>query len=448
MKKQIMVKIPTRLEDLVPPAALEKILDVLNQPSISGAVREAMNRVGLKDVNPVEQVNEALQQAKEWVGQLAGRLSPYPPGNPQWINATGTLIGAQSLGFPMAPTVAHAMAEQAMHFHDHSRLEQACIDALAANLVGFEAVFTSSLASAIQLTRHAFQKGFVSRADMVRIPGFGDLGSMLLAPNRSLFEVGATNGAMTSDWQGAHPASADAIFLVSPNALDPSANSSQRQSAIEVARANSTTVVDIAIDGTLIGQSVLALPQVGQRLAAGANLVIIPLDGFIGGPPGAAIIGDARHVRPLRQQAHEGGWSLHPTGLAGLAVALNRTSSTLDFGILDLMSVSMENLRDRAKRIQLQLTGLENIVQVDVVELSNAIGPSPWNQYRLQSVGLSVAGTESATSWQRKLALGDDCPAIHCGNVDDRLVFDLRFVPPRDDHELVRSLSEKRVVVS
>ncbi len=443
-----MVKIPTRLEDLVPPAALEKILDVLNQPSISGAVREAMNRVGLKDVNPVEQVNEALQQAKEWVGQLAGRLSPYPPGNPQWINATGTLIGTHSLGFPAAPTVAHAMAEQAMHFHDQVRLEKACIDAVAANLPGFEAVFTSSLASAIQLTRQAFQKGFVSRADMVRVPGFGDIGSMLLSSNKPLFEVGATNGAMTNDWQGVQPSASDAFFLVSPNALDQAANSSQRLSAIEVAGANTTAVVDIAIDGTLIGQSVLALPQVGQRLAAGANIVIIPLDGFIGGPNGAAIIGDAKLVRPLRQQAHDGGWSLPPAGLAGLAVALNRTSSTLDFGILDLMSVSLENLRDRAKRIQLQLTGLENIVQVDIVELSNAIGPSPWNQYRLPSIGLSISVTESAINWQRKLAVGENAPAIHCGIVDERLVFDLRFVPPRDDHELVRSLSEKQVVVS
>ncbi len=53
-----MVKIPTKLEELLPPAAFGKILDVLNQPTLSGAVRDALNRVGIKDASPVEQVQE------------------------------------------------------------------------------------------------------------------------------------------------------------------------------------------------------------------------------------------------------------------------------------------------------------------------------------------------------------------------------------------------------
>ena len=146
-----MVKIPTKFEDLLPPAALGKILEVLNQPALSGAVRDALHRVGIKDASPVEQVQEAWQQARDWVGQLANRMVNPVQANPQLINATGELARAEWQGFPMAPSVAEAYGIQAVNFHYSARLEEAAQHAAIKLLQVDDALLANSLATAIQL---------------------------------------------------------------------------------------------------------------------------------------------------------------------------------------------------------------------------------------------------------------------------------------------------------
>jgi seryl-tRNA(Sec) selenium transferase len=437
-----MVKIPTKLEDLVPPATFGKILDVLNQPAISGAVREALNRVGLKDASPIEQVQEAWQQAKDWVGQVASRFHPSDQSNPQWVNATGELIRLDGFGFPMAPSVAEAFANQAIHFHDHGSLEDACRKSAESLFEGYESVFTSSLAAAVLATLQEFGRGLVSRADMVRIPGFGDVRSMMLASSKPLVEVGVTNGATADDWATGGVASGDAIFMVSPNGLDSLPAVNQRLSAVESAKNRSSTLVELLIDGVVTSTSTLALPQIAQRLESGTDIVIVPLDGFIGGPAGAAIIGKGKWLKSIRSFVVGQSWNLRGPALAAASTAFDRAKLTniVDTGILDLMNVSIANLRDRAKRISLQVNATEKVLETEIVDRSNALGPSPWNRYKLDSVALSIKSTIEIGQLMQKLSAGENGPSILCASTADRLLIDLRYVPPRDDHEIVRAL--------
>ena len=53
------MRIPRRLDEILPAAAMEKFLDVLQQPDISGKVRDALHRVGLQDNSPLDKVKEA-----------------------------------------------------------------------------------------------------------------------------------------------------------------------------------------------------------------------------------------------------------------------------------------------------------------------------------------------------------------------------------------------------
>ncbi len=50
-----MVKFPTRLEEFLPPQAVSKVLDLLSQPQLTNAVRETLQKVGIRDANPVGQ---------------------------------------------------------------------------------------------------------------------------------------------------------------------------------------------------------------------------------------------------------------------------------------------------------------------------------------------------------------------------------------------------------
>jgi L-seryl-tRNA selenium transferase len=289
-----MVKIPTKLEDLVPPAALGKLLEVLNQPALSGAVKEALNRVGFKDASPVEQVQEAWQQAKDWVGQFTSRFGNAPRSNPQLINATGELLSSDAIGLPMAPSVAEAYASQAIHFHDHQRLEEDCVQAAIKLFECQDALFFASLPAAVMLVRNSFTQTVMSRADAVRVPGFGDVRGMLSTSTRPLLEVGATNGAAADDWAHITLPADSAVILVSPNNLSLDETESQRATAIDFAKSHAAAVIEFLFDGVAACPTAdLVLPAVAQRLRSGADLAILPLDGFLGGPNGAIVLGSS-----------------------------------------------------------------------------------------------------------------------------------------------------------
>ncbi|MDX1928560.1 MAG: hypothetical protein SFV81_18665 [Pirellulaceae bacterium] len=446
-----MVKIPTKFEDLLPPAALGKIIEVLNQPALSGAVRDALHRVGIKDASPVEQVQEAWQQARDWVGQLANRMVSPVQGNPQLINATGELARAEWQGFPMAPSVAEAYGIQAVNFHSATRLEEAALHATTKLMQVDDALFTNSLATALQLILNAFKGCAVSRADTVRIPGFGDIGAMLKpslsADSQPVHEVGATNGATEEDWSRSITNADQAILLISPNSLSPSDAEQQRSAALKVAKATGAAVIELLVDGISAPNQPSAafqFPVAQERLHAGASLVVLPLDGFLGGPAGAFIAGNGKLIKTLRHNVAAQGWLLRGAALAGATAAMERAvagGASLDTGVLDLLNSNVANLRDRAKRLAVQIANSEHVVAAEVAERVVPLGPSPWNRYSGPSVAVALSPRKDTASLISILANGELGPSILAAANGDKVLVDLRFVLPRDDHQIVKTLN-------
>lgn len=449
-----MVKIPTKFEDLLPPAALGKILEVLNQPALSGAVRDALHRVGIKDASPVEQVQEAWQQARDWVGQLANRMISPVHANPQLINATGELARSEWQGFPMAPSVAEAYGIQAVNFHSASRLEEAALHATVNLLQVDDAMFTSSLATALQLIQGAFKSCSVSRADTVRIPGFGDIGAMLTSGNQLVHEVGATNGATEEDWSRTTTSDQQAIVLVSPNSLSSSDAEQQRLAAVKVAKSTGATVIELLVDGVFLPNdpdSNYPFPVIQERLNSIATVVVFPLDGFLGGPAGACIAGDGKMINTLRHSVAAQGASLRGAALAGVTAAMERagvSGTALDTSVLDLMCSNIANLRDRAKRMALQVSNSEHVVTAELLERVVPLGASPWNRYSGPSVAVALTPRKDVASLIAILQNGELGPAILPVSAGDKVLVDLRFVLPRDDHQIVKTLNIKEFNVS
>ena len=441
-----MVKIPSKFEDILPPAALGKILDVLSQPALSGAFREALSRVGIKDASPVEQVQEAWQQARDWVGNFASRMVNPVHANPNLINATGELARPEWQGFPMAPTVAEACSVQAVNFHHAARLEESAQHTATKVLHAEDALFTSSLAGAIQLIVGGYKKCAISRADTVRIPGFGDIGGLLAIGGDRVHEVGATNGATAEDWSRAISAADQAIVLVSPNSLSDVEAAQQRDAAIQVAQATGAVVFEVLIDGVCMANDLTAtlqFPVAQQRLESGATAIVLPLDGLLGGPAGACIVGKSKAIKSLRGAATSQGLSMRGAALAGANVALERASlaAPLDMGVVDLVRANHLNLKDRAKRLAVQLVDSEHVQAVEAIERTNPLGASPWNRYCVASVALQLTPRKDAAQLMQVLQSGEFGPSVLCVVVNGKVLVDLKFVLPRDDHQIVKALN-------
>lgn len=440
-----MAKIPTRLEDLLPLGAYEKVVDLLQRPDLSGRLRDALGKVGIKELNPLEQVQDAWQQAKTWLGSLADSHTSTE----HWINATGSLFPSQLDRAPMIPSVGLSWARINSAFQDRP-------EHLKRSTAGLERIFgtrtslwlTEPLA-ALQIVSRALGKNvLIARCDCVRVAGFGDVRAMLAGFGNSVQEVGATNAASESDWTLALSAnSSSVIVLVSPSTLPRESRESHRSAAISAARAHGAKVVELLIDGCMnrkLCESV-GFPHPVDRLDQNADFVLLPTHFLCGGSRGVLCVGDAQFAPIIAAQSAVLGVEMECAGIAAnlLALQLACLDDEVDGGSVGALSVNPENLKNRCQRLAVQLQGVGPIQTATVTDSQHALGASPWDQYRLSNSNIAVEVSSDANVLYQHLKKSTaERPGIEARLQDGKLMIDLRFVHPEDDHHIVAAVRE------
>ena len=439
-----MVKIPNRLEDLYPATAIEKILEAIQQPDISGRVRETLNKVGLRDVNPLEQVQHAWQQARSWLDSMAGDAN--------WdrdslhINATGKLFSSDLGSVPVSSSIAQVFVKHATRFHDpgiHDRQVE--------NTLRHEFQSTGCFAGSVSAAlRHLIgnRQVLIAKTDLVRIPGLGNVASMLAG--LQVIEVGPANGCSSQDWQSALNNSADSescVLLVSPNTLSAADGQQQNTSAIDAAKQSSVPVFELSADVVLHEALTekLDMPRLG--CSDGIAALIAPLHLLLAAPTGALVLGEELKIEALRAALQESGDALAwPQAAAAMvAIQLPSLQEDLGSGSLPLMLVNSENLKDRAERIAIQLNGVGPVKSAQAISRQANLGEAPWNRYSLKNWAVELDCGHGAQKLADELSVGrseeeDALPAIKCIVKGDKIILDLRFVDPQDDHLLVTSI--------
>ena len=301
-----MVKFPTRLEEFLPPQAVSKVLDLLSQPQLTNAVRETLQKVGIRDANPVGQVQDAWRQARGWFESVVDRVMEQHQASPAAINGTGTLFDSRWPSLPGNSVAVQSLVASAISFQDQAQLEQFATRGAATTLGAQSALLVSSTAAAIALLARAssFQGGLVlSRTDILRIPGAADVRAILESGKNTFADIGAVNGATENDWRAALTQSSQSIVRISPNSLELDDDRKQSAAAMARAREVGARVVDVLLDATLDeGLAEMGFPMLSSRLASGTDLVIAPLDGLLGAPAGAVIAAKTMLCRVCARQ--------------------------------------------------------------------------------------------------------------------------------------------------
>lgn len=440
-----MAKIPTRLEDLIPVGAYEKVVDLLQRPDLSGRLREALGKVGLKELNPLEQVQDAWQQAKTWLGSLADLEKPA---SQLRINATGCLFSVQWDRVPMIPTVGFSWARNSSAFLDRQQCLQRSSEVMDRSLGVKQCAWLSDPLSAFQCLSRAIGKTVViARCDCVRVAGLGDVRAMLAAFGNSLQEIGAINGASEQDWAAALAGTAGAIVLLaSPSGLPRDQWAEHRAKAIAAARLHGAKVVELLVDGCFSRDlcTAIGFPHPVDRLEQGANIVMVPTHCLVGGARGLVCLGETDGVQAIINLAGSTGCELDCAGISAnlLAVQLATLAGEVDCGLISALSANPDNLRNRSQRLAIQLQGLGPIQSAEVVESKHSLGPSPWDQYHLSNSVIAMQTNQEPKAICDQLRNGvlTDGTAIETRWTDSRLTIDLRFVPVDDDHRIVLAL--------
>lgn len=441
---------PLRLDEIIPSSAMEKLMDVLQQPDISGKVREALHKVGLQDAAPLDKIRDAWQQARGWIDSVTESVVGNA-NHPRVLNASGQLLSSSLASIPWSNSAAIEFAKSATDYQASATIQRRADELSRKVFGGHETAWLGNTAEALRwLSRAtaASQGVVISRVDAVRIVGLGDVRAMLADSCEHLLEIGAANGVRPEEWKAALTSSEQLLVLVSPNTLATEDARQHRQQAVEAAKACGAMIVELLADGVVSQKmaEVNAFPSVQQALETGADVVILPTQLLMAGPVGALVVGNQKTVSALRSESENIGALLDGANLLATMSALESANKagqapeTDQFCMPTRLLLNPANLRNRAQRLAIQLKGLGEVLDAQEVELNKPLGPSPWSRYQINSWGVRLKPRSSLVELSRQIARGENCRGVKIEliNESESLAINLRFIPPQFDHELVQ----------
>jgi L-seryl-tRNA(Ser) seleniumtransferase len=371
------------------------------------------------------------------------------------INATGVIVhtnlGRASWPSPVADAIARLSREPLLLELDREtgrRGQRARIaeDHLVALTGAEDALVTNNNAAALALAVGLVGRGgvVVSRGELVEIGGGVRIPEIVRRAGAKLIEVGTTNRTRTADFEGPlREGTAKAVLRVHPSnfAMTGFTEAPDQRAVAELAHRHGAIVIDDLGSGALIDTAAFGLahePLPSERLAAGSDVVTFSGDKLVGGPQAGLIVGRADLIGRMRRDPLARAMRPDKAALAGVALTLGlyrAGRAAAEIPVWRMIATPLEALRDRATAF---IEGIDapigTVVSIDV---RSTVGGGSLPGETLPSVGLALR-TRSATRTLAALRRGT--PAVIGRIDDDRVILDLRTVPPDADDRLATAV--------
>jgi len=369
------------------------------------------------------------------------------------INATGVILHTNLGRAPLSPATLAAMVACAAGYSSleydleaggrGSRHEH--VGALLRQLTGAEAALVvNNNASSVLLALAALAAGcevVISRGQLVEIGGGFRIPDVLRQSGAGLVEVGTTNRTYVEDYAAAlTPQSALLLRVHASNfQVVGFVHSASLDELVVLAHRSNLLVVDDLGSGTLLPTERYGLahePMVQESIAAGADLVCFSGDKLLGGPQAGILVGRDPIIAQLRRHPLTRALRPDKATLAGLHATLLhylRGEAEQEIPVWRMVAATREDLETRAQRLVSELaSGLVNVAHTEAT-----IGGGSLPGETLPSAALAI-GSSSVSALAAKLRRWRT-PII--GRIaDDRLLLELRTVPPELDDEIATAL--------
>lgn len=321
-----------------------------------------------------------------------------------------------------------------------------------AEVAGAEsAVMVNNNAASLLLILQALARDrsvIVSRSQLIEIGGSFRLPAVMESAGARLCEVGCTNRTHLADYRQAVDEDTAAIlvahqsnfrivgFTAAPG-LDELADLAHEHDLPLIVDQGSGCLHDLGRWG---------LPHeetVSEMLGAGADLVCFSGDKLIGGPQAGIVVGRERWVAPLA--SHPLYRALRPDKVA--LVMMDRVLRRHQTGCLDelpvyrMLGLSVDGLKRRSRRVVRRLR--EAAVPASGCTTRTALGGGTTPDETIASYGLSVGGGQRLAD-----ALRGQVPPVVGRLVEDRVVLDLRTIPPDQDRVLADCVASAWAAIS
>lgn len=369
------------------------------------------------------------------------------------INATGVLLPEELGRAPLADAAIEELGAVARGYCSPATDADVEVQRLLTELAGAEAALVvNNQAGATLLALAAIAAGrevVISRGQVIDAGDAFRLPEIAKASGALLREAGTTNRTLLEDYRAAANDRTAAILMVHADNFAMSGFTSQPslEDIGRLGRELQVPVIQLASNATFV-----RLPKLGieaaiaaESLQAGVDVVILSGDTLPGGPSCGILLGrrtlmaQIDHHPLMRCQRVD---KLTLAALAGTLRLYRQPDAALDqVPLLQLLTTSVDNLRNRAERLAPQLGAAPCIGAAEaIVESSRLTEHSPPSQQvPTWCVALTPAAGWTVETLGKALRGGQ--PPIIARPEKDRLLIDLRTTFPRQDAQLVEAVT-------
>ena len=455
-------KIPS-VSELLENPSLKSLVERINHSTLASTARLVLDELR-SEVQTVAS-ERTLPDVSELAERIANRIMENAPTQMRSVvNATGILFHTELGKPPLADSAAEAMVAAARGFVDDPRCgpgdkhvcREVAVEQMLRDLTSAErAMAVSSVAGAATLAMAAFcaedyKEMIVARGHLVDFGGEYRLADLIDALDICCTEIGAANHVRLDDYAGAIDEDTGAVLTVEDSRYVQRgyAPNPTLKEIVAAARAKKIPVIAHLDGGTLIDGDLLGIggaANVSEAIAAGADVVVFRGDRLLGGPHCGLIVGRRASIERIERHLLADAFRIDGPTSAALAATLHlyadAEKAKRSIPLLQLLSTSPDNLKNRAERMAPQLAACDAVASAEVTQgvahLSGCeCAGDELPTWRIEIEPAHAPGEPGdAEKLAAKLIEGE--PGVVSRTEGRRLVIDLRSVIPWQDIELV-----------
>ncbi|MEQ1825989.1 MAG: hypothetical protein ABL921_08575 [Pirellula sp.] len=451
------MRFPLPFKDLIPIDAVKQLSQLVAHPAWVTALKDAAQKLGIKDQLPTANLQQALQQAGRWMESISEPwMQNAQPGLNPGINATGEFFSSRWCTHRMALEVIAMHGYIQSQFAETNKLESQLKHMLMGVTGAPAALVLPNMSIALYLVALMKQSTenpswVLPRMDCIRLPQAGcmpagNLRTILDSVRAKVVEIGSTQDCTVVDFQESLRSANATLLLASPNSASQESRIEHRQRAQAAAMESGATIIEIVIDGSINDLAELGLPcrMLSDCWNKSTEFLIVPGDGLMGGPESGIVLGTKQAVEALQRLADSLGWSASCATKAMLLKTLQTTETVEKWRTIPIgtaLTTSVENLENRSRRLETQLGACSEIDRIVVLRKSVRIGAGVWAFTKLDSSVLQLfPKSMTPSAYAEKLSM---CRTPIWGNVQsDHVELVMRSVEPDEDRQIVQLLTE------
>lgn len=443
-----MQKIPS-ISELLSSPMLKPWLERLSPGTVVSTARGVMEDIRSEVFSAAHE--KRMPDVSDLAQKIISKLHDIPPGGDidfyPTVNGTGIVFHDVFGGPPMAPEALEPVFCLAGRGGAPRAQANTKTVELLKKLTGAEdALIFSGFAAAkmIALSSFAFGKEvIVSRADLYDTDDGYRLTDLLRLTGARLKEVGSVNRTSTDDYIGAIGENTGLLYISSGigTGCEFSLEKTEPASLKKLVE-NLKHRVPLALEvefGSLCDLKRFGLggfPSIPELVSLGSDLILFRSCGLIGGPDCGILVGRKSHLDKIRESTFTHAFSPLQMFSAALEATLKVYIKEEDWAIqsipvIQLISISMENLRNRGNRLLSQIQASE-LVESATLEESRTIFHKDCPNITMPGYRISIKPKDRSLSDFVEFLL-EATPALALGVQDDKAFLDLRTVPPKFD---------------